>query len=146
MTAIDSLFFRYARIALASLTGLTTVPVPTFAANSACHGVKVEITKAREEAYGPVIVAAMESKIKPAQVKFYSILESGIWSAAYISTPVTDDGVIFFQTVDGKKHFRDVWGGWADPSENSGLVAWAQKLGAPTDLAKCFAETVTGNE
>ena len=88
----------------------------------------------------------MDSKVKPSQLQFSTIMESGNWSAAYISTPVADDGVMFFQTVSGRKHFRDVWGGGADPSERPELVAWARKLGAPADLAKCFAETVTGDE
>lgn len=41
------------------------------------------------------------------------------------------------------KWFREVRGGWSDPSELPELVAWAKKLGVPADLAKCFAETVT---
>ncbi|MFB9952435.1 hypothetical protein ACFFP0_26630 [Rhizobium puerariae] len=65
----------------------------------------------------------MKAKIKASQVKFHSIPESGAWSAAYISTPASEDGVMFFETVNGKKHFREVWGGWADPSETPGLTA-----------------------
>jgi hypothetical protein len=114
------------------------------AQGNACNGVKVEVTKARKQAYAPLVAAAMENKVKPAQVEFEAILESGDWSAAYISTPVADDGMMFFQTVNGKKRFREVWGGWADPSERPELVAWAEKLGAPEKLARCFAETVTG--
>jgi hypothetical protein len=56
---------------------------------------------------------------------------------------VSDDGVMFFQTVNGKKQFRDVWGGYADPSEKPELVSWAKKLGAPQGLADCFADAVT---
>ena len=32
---------------------------------------------------------------------------------------------------------------YAPPSEKPELASWAKKLGAPQDLAKCFAETVT---
>jgi hypothetical protein len=126
-----------------ALVGLAATPAPVFAANSACDGVKVEATQARKQEYAPLVASAMNPKIKPAQVEFNTIMESGDWSAAYISTPVSDDGVMFFQAVKGKKQFRDVWGGWADPSEKPELVSWARKLGAPADLARCFAETVT---
>jgi hypothetical protein len=43
----------------------------------------------------------------------------------------------------GKKQFRDVWGGYAEPSEKPELVSWAKKLGAPQNPANCFAEAVT---
>jgi secreted PhoX family phosphatase len=130
----------------ATLAGVGTALTPAFAANSACDGVKVEVTNARRAEYAPLVASAMGQKVRPDQVKFSTIMESGNWSAAYVSTPVSDDGVMFFQTVAGKKRFREVWGGWADPSERPELVAWARKLGAPADLARCFAETVTGDE
>lgn len=129
--------------ALLAMTGLGVAPTPAFAAKNDCDRVKVEVTKARKQEYAPLVASALGNKVKSAQVEFSTIMESGNWSAAYVSTPVADDGVMFFQTVNGKKHFRDVWGGWADPSEIPELVAWAEKLGAPKELAKCFAETVT---
>ncbi|WP_159589742.1 hypothetical protein [Chelativorans xinjiangense] len=146
MSKFNSLPHRHAEIVMIALTGLGITLTSAFAATSACDGVKVDVTKARKEAYAPLVASVMESKVKPAQVKFSTIMESGNWSAVYVSTPVSDDGVMFFQTVAGKKRFRDVWGGWADPSERPELVAWAKKLGAPADLARCFAETVTEDE
>ncbi len=134
---------RYPKIVIIALAWLGVTLTSAFAASNACDGVKVEATQARKQEYAPLVVSAMDQKIKPAQVKFTTIMESGDWSAAYISTPVSDDGVMFFQAVKGKKQFRDVWGGWADPSEKPELVSWARKLGAPADLARCFAETVT---
>jgi hypothetical protein len=111
---------------------------PAFAADHACDGVKVEATKARKQEYAHLVVSAMDNKFKPARAKFITIMESGDWSAAYVSTPVSDDGVMFFQTVNGRKQFRNVWGGYAEPSEKPQLVSWAKKLGAPQDLAKCL--------
>jgi hypothetical protein len=134
---------RPAKFLMISLAGLGIALTPAFAAKNDCDGVKVEVTLARKQEYAPLIASAMDNRVKSAQVEFSTIMESGNWSAAYISTPVADDGVMFFQTVNGKKHFRDVWGGWADPSEKPELVTWAEKLGAPKELAKCFAETVT---
>lgn len=134
---------RHPKIVIVALAWLGMTLTSAVAASNACDGVKVEATKARKQEYAPLVVSAMEAKIKPAQVEFTAIMESGDWSAAYISTPASDDGVMFFQAVNGKKRFRDVWGGWADPSEKPELVSWARKLGAPADLARCFAETVT---
>jgi hypothetical protein len=139
----EYLIRRPAEIAVIALTGLGITLTSVFAAKHDCDGVKVEVTTARKQEYAPLVASAMENKVKPAQVEFSTIMESGNWSAAYVSTPVSDDGVMFFQTVNGKKHFREVWGGYADPSEKPELVSWAKKLGAPQDLAKCFAETVT---
>lgn len=134
---------RHPKIVIVALAWLGMTLTSAVAASNACDGVKVEATKARKQEYAPLVVSAMEAKIKPSQVEFTAIMESGDWSAAYISTPASDDGVMFFQVVNGKKRFRDVWGGWADPSEKPELVSWARKLGAPADLARCFAETVT---
>jgi hypothetical protein len=133
-------------IVVTGLAGLGMMLTPAFAATNACEGVQVELTKAHEQAYAPLVAAAMDNKLKPAQVEFEAIMESGDWSAAYVSTPITDDGVMFFQTINGKKQFREVWGGFAEPSEKPQLVRWAKKLGAPDKLARCFAETVAGNE
>lgn len=141
MSEFSDLIRRHAKIVVIGLTGLGMMPTSAFA--DACAGVKVEVTKARKQEYAALVVAAMETKFKPSQAKFITIMESGNWSAAYVSTPVSDDGVMFFQTVNGKKQFRDVWGGYAEPSEKPELVSWAKKLGAPQNLAACFAETVT---
>jgi hypothetical protein len=143
MSELNRLIRRHAKIAVISLTGLGITLTSSFAADNACAGVKVEVTKARKQEYAALVVSAMENKFKPSQAKFITIMESGNWSAAYVSTPVSDDGVMFFQTVNGKKQFRDVWGGYAEPSEKPELVSWAKKLGAPQNLAACFAEAVT---
>jgi hypothetical protein len=134
---------RRAKTVVIGLAGLAMTLTSAFAADSACDGVTLELTKARKQAYAPLVAAAMDHKVKPAQVEFLAILESGDWSAAYVSIPIADDGVMFFQAVNGKKQFRDVWGGFAEPSEKPQLVSWAKKLGAPEKLARCFAETVT---
>ncbi|MER9076545.1 hypothetical protein NKH80_27885 [Mesorhizobium sp. M0904] len=143
MSEFSGLVRRHAKIVIVGLTGLGMTLTSAFAAGSACDGIKVEATKARKQEYASLVASALNNKVKPARVKFITIIENGNWSAAYVSTPVSDDGVMFFQTVDGKKQFRDVWGGYAEPSEKPELVSWAKKLGAPQDLAKCFAEQVT---
>jgi len=143
MSEFNDLVRRHTKIVMIGLAGLGMTVSSAFAVNNACDGVKVEVTKERKQEYAPLVVSAMDKKFKPAQAKFITIMESGSWSAAYVSTPVSDDGVMFFQTVNGKKQFRDVWGGYAEPSEKPELVSWARKLGAPQALAACFAETVT---
>lgn len=143
MDEFSSLFRRHVKIVMIGIAGLGMTLPSAFAVDNVCDGVKVEVTKARKQEYAPLVAAAMENKFKPARAKFFTIMESGDWSAAYVSTPVSDDGVMFFQTVNGKKQFRDVWGGFAEPSEKPELVSWAKKLGTPEKLAWCFAETVT---
>ncbi|MER8907783.1 hypothetical protein NKH99_08865 [Mesorhizobium sp. M0854] len=143
MSELNGLIRRRVKIVMVGLAGLGVALTSAFAANNACDGVKVDVTKARKQQYAPLVASALNNTVKSAQVEFFTIMESGSWSAAYVSTPVAEDGVMFFQTVDGKKQFRDVWGGYAEPSEKPELVSWAKKLGAPQDLAKCFAETVT---
>ena len=145
MFEFSGFVWRHAKIkiVMTGLAGLGMTMTSASAANNTCDGVKVEVTKARKQEYAPLVVSAMDNKFKPSQAKFITIMESGNWSAAYVSTPVSDDGVMFFQTVKGKKQFRDVWGGYAEPSEKPELVSWAKKLGAPQGLADCFAEIVT---
>lgn len=134
---------RRAKIIAVGFASLGLMVPDALAATDVCDGVKLELTKERKQAYAPVVSAAVNNKVKPAKVEFNAILESGDWSAAYVSTPIADDGMMFFQTVDGKKKFRDVWGGFADDSDKPQLIAWAKKLGAPDKLARCFAEVVT---
>ena len=55
----------------------------------------------------------------------------------------SEDGFFFFKETRGRKQFKEVWGGWADPSEKSELIKWAAKLGVPTGLAACFADVAT---
>ena len=129
---------RHTKIVIIALAWLGMTLTSAVAASNACDGVKVEATKARKQEYAHLVVSAMDNKFKPARAKFITIMESGDWSAAYVSTPVSDDGVMFFQTVNGRKQFRNVWGGYAEPSEKPELVSWAKKLGAPQDLAKCL--------
>ena len=143
MSELSGLVRQHATMVVIGFTGLGMTLTSAFAANNACDGVKVEVTKARKQDYAALVASAMDSRVKSAQVKISGIMESGSWSAAYVSTPVSDDGMMFFQVVNGKKKFRDVWGGYADPSEKAELVSWAKKLGAPEKLARCFAETVT---
>ncbi|MDX3929598.1 MAG: hypothetical protein QHC90_27840 [Shinella sp.] len=133
---------RFGEVAGLLLAG--SIIAPTFAAAAnPCTGVAVAITDARKHEYASLVAKALNGKVKPSQVKLYSVMEGELWSAVYVSTPETDDGVLFFEGANGNKQFKDVWGGWADPSDKPELIRWAKKLGAPDTLARCFAQTVT---
>lgn len=108
-----------------------------------CDAVDTNLSPARKQEYAALVAKAVTARIKPSAVKFRNFMEGGSWSAVYVSTPVGDDGVFFFQDVNGQKQFKEVWGGWADPSEKPDLIKWARKLGAPENLAACFADVVT---
>jgi len=109
-------------------------------AQEACVSLDNALTFVRAQEYAPLIAKAAEGT-KPEQVEFMSFAESGNWSVVYAATPVADPGYFFFEKVGGKTQFKDVWGGMADASEQPELVKWAETLGAPTELANCFAET-----
>lgn len=106
----------------------------------ACEGVDAQLTDARKHAYA-LLVAALDAKVKPEEVDVSAFLEDGAWSMVLASTPVTDPGYFFFEDVDGRKTFQDVWGGVVEREEVPGVIEWAKGLGMPDTLANCF---VTG--
>lgn len=122
--------------------GVLGASAAAIAAAPACNGVDTSLTKDRKQEYSLLVAAALGNNVKPAQIEISRFMQSGHWSAVYASTPESDDGVLFFETANGHPQFKDVWGGWADPSEKPELVAWAKGLGAPDDLARCFADIV----
>ena len=111
--------------------------------SGACKGVDVGLSPARQHEYAALIVTSLTSKVAASNIKIYNFMAYGTWSAAYAGTPISDDGVFFFQKVGGKEQFKDVWGGWADPSDKPDLIKWAETLGAPSSLASCFADLMT---
>ena len=113
---------------------------PAVMAQETCLSLDTALTVVRAQEYAPLIAQAAEGTT-PEQVEFLSFAESGSWSVVYAATPVADPGYFFFEKVSGKNQFKDVWSGMADPSEQPELVKWAETLGAPTELATCFAET-----
>lgn len=118
---------------------------PAVMAQEACFSLDTALTVVRAQEYAPLIAQAVEGTT-PEQVEFLSFVESGNWSVVYAATPVADPGYFFFESVGGEKQFRDVWGGMASASERDEQVAWAGALGAPSELAECFADlTATGD-
>jgi hypothetical protein len=133
-------------ISTALVVSWTLVCFDAAAADKGCAGVDTSLTDARRHEYAPLVAAALEHKVRPAAVELSHFMQSGSWSAVSASTPLADDGVLFFEEAGGRKQFKDAWGGWADPSERSELVDWAKGLGAPERLATCFAQTVIDEE
>lgn len=125
-------------------SGLTTLLAAflssTATAQETCHSLETGITVVRAQEYAPLIAQVVDN-VEPEQVEFISFAQSGNWSMIYGSLPVSDPGYFFFEDVDGQKIFRDVWGGVAFESEKADITALAEALGAPADLATCFAET-----
>jgi hypothetical protein len=119
------------------LTGTASAATP-------CAGVDQALTSARKQEYATLVASFLSNKAKPAQIKVMAFMREGAWSVAYVSTPVSDDGYVFFQETQGANHGKDVWGGMAQPSEQPEIAAWAKKLGAPDNLARCFALHATG--
>ncbi len=108
-----------------------------------CTGVAADLSAAQKADYATLVAEVVGHGVKPSEIVLYRYLRSGDWSAVHAGTPRTDPGVLFFQEVDGHKRFKEAWGGWASPSDQPALAKWARRLGAPTDLARCFAYVVT---
>jgi hypothetical protein len=129
-------------LAIALTLALTGAMAGVAQAEDPCAGVDTELTDARQQEYAGLVVDAMTADLQSSDVEIHNFLESGAWSAVYISVPDAEDGMFFFEVVDGSKELRDVWGGWADPSERPELITWAEDLGTPEDLATCFAHII----
>jgi hypothetical protein len=122
---------RRSLLALAATIAIWAFASSPAIAASPCDGVERKL-----------VADAIGQKAKPETVKIVHFMASGPWSAVYASTGVSDDGVLFFDTVNGRKRFKDVWGGWATPDDRPELIRWATALGAPETLARCFAHVV----
>ena len=113
------------------------------AADHACVGVDTSLTDARKREYASLVAGSVTIKVNPSTVDFQNFMTAGAWSAVYVSMPNAEPGFFFFEIVDGRKRFKDVWGGFAVPEDRPELIKWATALGAPATLAGCFAHTVT---
>lgn len=117
------------------------------AAPQSCQDVDSVLTRDRANEYASLIVEALSenTKIKSSQVNIFRFFQFNNWSAVYAATPVADPGVFFFESVQDRKMFRRVWGGLAEPSEARELIKWAENVGIPPVLARCFAHEVTSS-
>lgn len=143
MSSIPGIARSGNRTAMALALGALIFTIGPARAAAPCSGVEQQLNDAGKREYSQLVAKSLNVKVKPSQVEIEKFLESGSWSAVYASTPASDDGVLFFQASNGTRQFKDVWGGWADASERPELVKWARKLGAPDDMARCFAAMVT---
>ena len=70
MSEFNGVIRRAIGIVAIGLTVLAMMPTSAFAADNACDGVKVEVTKERKQEYAPLVAAALDNKFKPARAKF----------------------------------------------------------------------------
>lgn len=124
----------------AAATCLLISSSPAPLAQDACEGIEQTLTDDLQQDYAALTAQALEEDVTPEEVEVMAVLQSGTWSAAYVQTPVADPGYMFFEEADGQRQFKDVWGGMASASERPEITAWAEDLGAPADLATCFAQ------
>ncbi|MBV7483875.1 hypothetical protein [Bordetella sp. BOR01] len=110
-----------------------------------CDGLAMAVNAQNHDAYATAAAQALTGHVRPASIKMNRLYRAGAWSAAWLDIPGHESGVFFFEDQGAVPGFKEVWGGIADPSEMPELVAWARKLGAPQDLARCFAQVVTAD-
>ncbi|WP_354061986.1 hypothetical protein [Devosia sp. 2618] len=131
------------------LSGLTLCALAFSAgasiAQDLCAGIDVPLTDQLKQEYVALTSAALKEDA-PGKIDVDQILASGDWSVASFSPQNLEDGYAFFEEKDGTKMFQDVWGGVAMPDEGPEVASWVETLGAPADLAACFADQVTGEE
>lgn len=128
---------------VALLLALFLAP-PATATVDPCAGVDKPLSDDGRQEYAQHVATVVGKGVQPEQVDIHKHMQSGNWSAVHVSTPETDDGVLFFETANGQRQFKEAWGGAADPSDKEELATWAKEQGAPEALARCFAHTVAG--
>ena len=131
------------QLAAALVVGLLSLPAAPARA-APCPGVDQSLTAARKQEYARLVADDLRGDVQPRRIKVLAFMGQAPWSVAYVSTPVSDNGYFFFEETRRAKRFKDVWGGMAEPSERPQIAAWARKLGAPKQLAQCFAFHATG--
>lgn len=107
-----------------------------------CDGMDTQLTNARRHEYAELVSGAMEHKVRPGKVEVSSFTGGDAWSVVLASTPIADPGYFFFESVDGRQVFKDVWAGVAEQDEVPGVVQWVEDLGAPESFAKCFGTMI----
>jgi hypothetical protein len=132
------------RVGLAVLSILLATGVAV--AQDACANIEQPMTDALKQEYATLAAAALADGETPDQIEVDTVLQSGGWSVAYVTPAEVEPGYMFFEEADGKKQFKDVWGGFATVSEQPETAKWAEALGAPADLSACFASLAASAE
>lgn len=139
------------RICLAAITVIFTTTGTHAVADDACADVVTDLTVQRADRYADLIASTFSEDLEPSErllpsdVEISAVLENGDWSAVNAAIPTADIAMLFFEKVDGEKQFKDAWGGMAEPSERPELIEWAEALGAPENLATCFADQMVSD-
>lgn len=142
------LTFFAAALIVGVVTGIP-VQAKTVDRGAACEDLSIDLTEQSSGEYAVLINSAVSKNIDPSErfqpsdVDVYGFMQLGEWSAAMGSIPIADDGLFLFESVDGKKQYRGVWGGMIEATDALELEKWAESSGAPKDTAKCFAQQMT---
>lgn len=132
-------------VVVAMAAGITCAPAaPRHYRSCAGMGMGTSMPHARELGYTDLIAGVLDRKVQPSEVTIRGFLSSGSWSVVYAEVPIADPGYFFFEKVNGRPRFKDVWGGVAQPDERPQVIAWVRKLDVPESLAVYFADTVIG--
>ena len=127
----------------AAFIAILIAPSASAGTTASCKTLDNRLTPQRSFEYARLAADAMTAKVRPKDVRILQYIQSGSWSAVYVSTPVSEDGMMFFLSNGKTKQFKGVWGGWATPDDRKELISWAEGIGAPPTLAQCFADSVT---
>ena len=132
-------------IVLAAATGLF---VASPAQANSCTAWQTKATPATRAADAAMIRKGSKQDVRTSGIG--TVITDGKWRLIWATPEAAENGVFFFRRA-GKAgwHYVDVWGGVVAPDEKSDAIQWARKLaggGPGPKIAKCFADTVAGEE
>ncbi|RLZ07718.1 hypothetical protein EAH57_12415 [Acinetobacter sp. 2JN-4] len=111
-----------------------------------CETTIIQLTPPLREKYAHQVANYINQKVNSNDIQIQKVIEIGLWSAANITTQVSDPAWFIFEKKfkqkNGELQVKDVWAGIAEESDHQMLIDRITKLGAPEDFAYCFADAV----
>lgn len=115
---------------------------PAYAAT--CPALLAKATPAARAADAALIRKGSHQNVRASGIG--EAISDGKWRVVWATPEDAENGVFFFRRTGKAWRYVNVWGGVIAPGEQTDAVSWARKLGASPAIAKCFAETVAGEE
>ncbi len=119
-----------------SLYGLSEEP---------CTGASTSLSPSARKTFARSIASNLTKWQPPTQIKVQQVLSIGNWTAVWATPSGMERGVFFYSQEKDGLVYHDVWGGYAAPSDQEGIVQWVMKLSPSVQksFAECFAGMVT---
>jgi hypothetical protein len=119
--------------------------VPGCLAFSPCDAVDRSIGEAEKARLAPVVAKQLQRQMDVKEVTILEAFKYGAWRIYYVAPHDWEPVYLFFPNDPAKAGYLNLWGGKAQPGEESGVLSWTQRKvpNIPSALAQCFAYHVT---